>query len=406
LNLLGNAVKFTERGEVVLQVACEWKDESGALLHFIVRDTGIGIPRDKLSHIFEAFSQADSSTTRKFGGTGLGLAICHRLVQLMGGKIWVESEEGAGSQFHFTMRTDAVETKLPPATGEVPELAGVSALIVEDHVTTRRVLREQLARWGMRAVSVPNAQDALLRLRQAKNAGEPFSLVLTDVHLPDGDGFSLVEKINRQPSLAEATIMIFAPGHKLIEAARCRDLGVVAYITKPIRGHELREALKAARLKALHGAGDIPISVRSEAAADKRTVRALRVLLAEDNPINQRLTLRLLEKRGHIVVAATDGVEALEALDRGVFDLVLMDVQMPRMDGFQVTAIVREREKLTGAHLPIFAMTAHVLKGDEERCISAGMDGYIPKPVSPKELIAMVESVSVPASPASASASA
>jgi len=402
LNLLGNAVKFTARGEVVLQVACEWKDESGALLHFIVRDTGIGIPRDKLAHIFEAFSQADSSTTRKYGGTGLGLAICQRLVPLMGGKIWVESEEGAGSQFHFTMRTDAPLSKRSDDHGEIAELAAVPVLIVEDHVTTRRVLREQLARWGMRAVSVANLTDALARLQLAQQADEPFSLVLADVHLPDGDSFGLIETINRQPGLAGATIMMFTPGHKLIEAARCRELGAVAYITKPVRGLELREALKAARLKALHPAGGAHIPVRGDSVPEKRTVRALRVLLAEDNLINRRLTLRLLEKRGHTVVAATDGVEALEALDRDTFDLVLMDVQMPRMDGFQVTGIVREREKLTGAHLPIFAMTAHVLKGDEERCVSAGMDGYIPKPVSPKELIAMVESVSVPITPASA----
>jgi signal transduction histidine kinase/ligand-binding sensor domain-containing protein/CheY-like chemotaxis protein len=408
LNLLGNAVKFTQRGEVVLQVACEWKDESGALLHFIVRDTGIGIPRDKLTTIFDAFSQADSSTTRRFGGTGLGLAICHRLVQLMGGKIWVESKEGAGSQFHFTMRTDAPEGKhRADDIGEIPELAGISVLIVEDHVTTRRVLREQLSRWGMRAITAPNVKEALSRLRHAANAGEAFSFVLADVHLPDGDGFGLMEKINRNPTLAAATIMMFTPGHKLVEAARCRELGVVAYVTKPVRGQELREALKAAHARATHGAGEGPVVLRSESMPEKRTVRSLRVLLAEDNPINQRLTLRLLEKRGHTVVAAADGVEALEALDREVFDLVLMDVQMPRMDGFQVTGIVREREKLTGAHLPIFAMTAHVLKGDEERCLQAGMDGYVPKPVSPKELISVVESVSIPmSSQASASASA
>ncbi len=407
LNLLGNAVKFTQRGEVVLQVACEWKDGSGAMLHFIVRDTGIGIPRDKLNTIFEAFSQADSSTTRRFGGTGLGLAICHRLVQLMGGKIWVESEEGAGSQFHFTVRTDAVEGMRPVEdNGEIPELAGTSVLIVEDHVTTRRVLREQLSRWGMRAITAPNVKEGVARLRHAKNSGEPFSFVLADVHLPDGDGFSLVEKINRQPSLAGATVMMFTPGHKLIEAARCRELGVVAYITKPIRGQELRDALRAAQLKTASGAIDGSTQLRPSGVPDKRTVRSLKVLLAEDNPINQRLTLRLLEKRGHAVVAAGDGVEALEALDKESFDLVLMDVQMPRMDGFQVTAIVREREKLTGGHLPIFAMTAHVLKGDEERCLQAGMDGYIPKPVSPKELITVVESVTIPVSSQAASASA
>jgi signal transduction histidine kinase/ligand-binding sensor domain-containing protein/CheY-like chemotaxis protein len=404
LNLLGNAVKFTQRGEVVLQVACESKDEGGALLHFIVRDTGIGIPREKLTSIFEAFSQGDSSTTRKFGGTGLGLAICHRLVHLMGGKIWVESEEGSGSQFHFTIRTDASQTK-PSESGVIPELAGVPVLVVDDHVTSRRVLRDQLARWGMRAIAAPSVKEALVRLRQAKNSAEPFSLVMTDVHLPDGDGFTLIEKINRQPALADASIMMFTPGHKLVEAARCRDLGVVAYITKPIRAHELREALKAAHSKALVQPGEALPQVQPEGLpVEKRTGRSLRILLAEDNPINQRLTLRLLEKRGHAVVAAADGVEALEALDRDVFDLVLMDVQMPQMDGFQVTAIVREREKLTGGHLPIFAMTAHVLKGDEERCLTAGMDGYIPKPISPKALIAVVESVSVPLSSAAASA--
>lgn len=407
LNLLGNAVKFTQRGEVVLQVACEWKDGSGAMLHFIVRDTGIGIPRDKLTTIFEAFSQADSSTTRRFGGTGLGLAICYQLVRLMGGKIWVESEEGAGSQFHFTLKTDATEVEYSRENNvEIAELAGHSVLIVEDHVTSRRVLREQLSRWGVRAVTAPNVTEALARLRQAKNAGEPFSFLLADVHLPDGDGFSLIEKINRHPSLAVASIMMFTPGHKLVEAARCRELGVVSYVTKPIRGQELRDALKGAQVKAGQSGGDLQVLPRSEAAPEKRTVRSLRVLLAEDNPINQRLTLRLLEKRGHTVVAAGDGVEALEALDREAFDLVLMDVQMPRMDGFQVTAIVREREKLTGAHLPIFAMTAHVLKGDEERCLQGGMDGYVPKPVSPKELILVVESVSIPMPPQASAASA
>jgi CheY-like chemotaxis protein len=323
----------------------------------------------------------------------------------MGGRIWVESEEGAGSQFHFTIRTDAVEEERGfEDYGEIPELAAISVLIVEDHVTTRRVLREQLSRWGMRAITAPNVTEGVARLRQAKNAGEPFSIVLTDVHLPDGDGFDLVEKINRQSALADATIMMFTPGHKLIEAARCRDLGVIAYITKPIRGQELRAALRTAHLKASNGVSEGLIPLRTANVPEKRTVRSLKVLLAEDNPINQRLTLRLLEKRGHTVVAAADGVEALEALDREAFDLVLMDVQMPRMDGFQVTSIVREREKLTGAHLPIFAMTANVLKGDEERCLQAGMDGYVPKPVSPKELITVVESVTIPASSQAASA--
>jgi signal transduction histidine kinase/ligand-binding sensor domain-containing protein/DNA-binding response OmpR family regulator len=401
LNLLGNAVKFTDRGEVVLQVACESRDASGLVLHFIVRDTGIGIPASKRGSIFDAFSQADSSTTRKFGGTGLGLAICHRLVQLMGGSIWVESEEGRGSQFHFTILAGFPQSKALSHPVEVAELAGVSILVVEDHVTSRRVLREILVRWGLRAVAVPDVAQAIAALRHAKDSGAPFSLVLTDIRLPDADGFALIEKINRPPDSGIAAVLMFTPGHKPADAARCRELGVAAYITKPIRHPELREALRLAYGKTLKG-GAARAAALGEAGPDRRTSRPLRILLAEDNSINQRVTVRLLEKRGHKVVPANDGIEALEALDRYSFDLALMDIQMPRMDGFQVTAIIREREKTGGARLPIFAITAYVLKGDEERCLRAGMDGYIPKPISPKELIATVESVSPPVSAASA----
>ena len=403
LNLLSNAVKFTEEGEVVLQVACESSSASDALLHFIIRDTGIGIPADKRTSIFDAFSQADTSTTRKFGGTGLGLAICHRLVQLMGGRIWVESEERRGSQFHFTITVALPEGRPVQGPMEIAELAGVSVLIVEDHVTSRRVLREVLGRWGLRAASAADVSSALVALRQAKEEGRSFSFVLADVHLPDGDGFTLIEKLNRHPELTGAAIMMFTPGHKLVEAARSRELGVVAYITKPVRQQELREALRLAHQKAARGAGMFQLVTRPDLPGERRAVKPIRILLAEDNTINQRLTLRLLEKRGHSVTAVGDGIEALEAMDREPFDLVLMDVQMPRMDGFQVTSIVREREKLTGHHIHIFAMTAHVLKGDEVRCLSAGMDGYIPKPVSPKELISMVEGlVPTPVSAASA----
>lgn len=400
LNLLGNAVKFTERGEVVLQVACEARDASGLVLHFIVRDTGIGIPVSKRASIFDAFSQADSSTTRKFGGTGLGLAICYRLVHLMGGNIWVESEEGRGSQFHFTIRAGFPQSKGHSQTVEVPELAGVSILVVEDHVTGRRILRETLVRWGLRVIAVPNVAQALAALRQAKDAGTPFSLVLTDIGLPDADGFALIERVNRPPDSGIASVLMFTPGHKPIDAARCRELGIAAYITKPIRQQELHEALRLAYGKTLKG-GAARAAALGEAAPDKRTSRPLRILLAEDNSINQRVTVRLLEKRGHKVIAANDGIEALEALDRHSFDLALMDIQMPRMDGFQVTAVIREREEATGGRLPIFAITAYVLKGDEERCLRAGMDGYIPKPISPKELIATVESVSPAVSAAS-----
>jgi two-component system sensor histidine kinase/response regulator len=402
LNLLGNAVKFTGRGEVVMQVAAESLEAGQAKLHFTVRDTGIGIPADKLRSIFEAFSQADTSTTREFGGTGLGLAICHRLVNLMGGEIWVESTPGAGSQFHFSLNVGVPEIRQVTPL-EIPGVAGMPVLIVEDHVVSRRVLREMLSRWGLRPALAPDLTQAFSMLRQAKEAGNPFRLVLIDIQLPDGDGFSLVEKINRNADLAGAMIMMFGAGHKLLDAARSRELGVAAYITKPLRQQELREAIRVAHVRAtgpkIHSHS---LVARGEVRPERRTVRGLRVLLAEDNAINQRLTLRLLEKRGHMVVAAGDGVEALEALDRDVFDLVLMDVQMPRMDGFQVTGIIRDREKLTGLHLPIFAMTANVMKGDQERCLSAGMDGYIPKPISPKNLIAVVESVLPSVSAASA----
>jgi signal transduction histidine kinase/ligand-binding sensor domain-containing protein/CheY-like chemotaxis protein len=402
LNLLGNAVKFTGRGEVVMQVAAESLEAGQAKLHFTVRDTGIGIPADKLRSIFEAFSQADTSTTREFGGTGLGLAICHRLVNLMGGEIWVESTPGAGSQFHFALNVGVPEIRQVTPL-EIPGVAGMPVLIVEDHVVSRRVLREMLSRWGLRPALAPDLTQAFSMLRQAKEAGNPFWFVLIDIQLPDGDGFSLVEKINRNADLAGAMIMMFGAGHKLLDAARSRELGVAAYITKPLRQQELREAIRVAHVRAtgpkIHS---YSLMARGEARPERRAVRGLRVLLAEDNAINQRLTLRLLEKRGHMVVAAGDGVEALEALDRDVFDLVLMDVQMPRMDGFQVTGIIRDREKLTGLHLPIFAMTANVMKGDQERCLSAGMDGYIPKPISPKNLIAVVESVLPSVSAASA----
>jgi CheY-like chemotaxis protein len=318
----------------------------------------------------------------------------------MGGNIWVESEEGRGSQFHFTIRAGFPQSKGHSQTVEVPELAGVSVLVVEDHVTGRRILRETLVRWGLRAVAVPDVAQALAALRQAKDAGTPFSLVLTDIGLPDADGFALIERINRPPDTGIASVLMFTPGHKPIDAARCRELGIAAYITKPIRQQELHEALRLAYGKTLKG-GAARAAALGEAAPDKRTSRPLRILLAEDNSINQRVTVRLLEKRGHKVIAANDGIEALEALDRHSFDLALMDIQMPRMDGFQVTAVIRERERDTGARLPIFAITAYVLKGDEERCLRAGMDGYIPKPISPKELIATVESVSPAVSAAS-----
>ena len=387
MNLIGNAVKFTRQGEVALKVLLHATEGADCLLHFIVSDTGIGIAPEKQKMIFEPFSQADSSTTRKYGGTGLGLTITSRLVAMMGGKIWVESEQSHGSKFHFIARLGIADAKpIVVGTAAPPEiLSGVKVLVVDDNQTNRRILEGMLKRWNMKATSAEGGEAALAQLSAAQEAGEPFGLILMDMHMPGMDGFELTERIRQGPHPSTVTIMMLTSAGHRGDAARCQELGIAAYLLKPIRQSELREAI-ARVLGAREQHGAIPLITRYSLQDAREPSASLHVLLAEDNRVNQRLATRLLEKRGHSVVVAADGREALAAIEKEGFDLVLMDLQMPEMDGFEATVAIREKEKAGGARLPIVALTAHAMKGDREKCLAAGMDGYLTKPIRTAEL--------------------
>jgi PAS domain S-box-containing protein len=386
VNLVGNAIKFTHDGEVSVKVALDSKDGDTGVLHFTVSDTGIGIPAQKQKTIFEPFSQADSSTTRKYGGTGLGLTISTRLVALMGGRIWVESAPGRGSHFHFTIVVKAAHRHVEIATPAPAEvLHGMRTLIIDDNRTNQRILRNMLLRWGMKPVTVDGGEEALAALAAARDKDEQFRLILTDMHMPNMDGFTLIEKIHGEfASSASPIIMLTSAGHRG-DAGRCRDLGVAAYLVKPIRQSELREAI-ALVLGAQQPNGAIPLVTRDSLRDAGETNNVLSILVAEDNPVNQRLAARLLEKRGHRVTLAGNGSEALDALVRNNFDIVFMDVQMPEMDGLTATSLLRQREKSSMKHQLVIALTAHAMKSDEERCLAAGMDGYLSKPIRPQEL--------------------
>jgi signal transduction histidine kinase/DNA-binding response OmpR family regulator len=385
-NLVGNAIKFTTEGEVAMKVEVKSQVGDNRTLQFTVSDTGIGIPQEKQALIFDPFSQADTSTTRKYGGTGLGLTISARLVELMGGRIRLESEVGRGTHFFFTAQVKSSEMPSAVGSSAPPEiLRGVKALIVDDNSTNRRILDGMLRRWEMRPTLVEGGEAALAELSAAREAGAPYRLILTDMHMPKMDGFSMVERIRQRPELVTATIMMLTSAGHRGDADRCRELGVAAYLLKPIRQSELREAI-ARVLGAREQTGAIPLVTRYSLQDARDPTTVLRILVAEDNPVNQRLVMRLLEKRGHRVTLAADGRQALEALNQGSFDLVLMDVQMPGMDGLEATAIIREKEKKTGKRQPIIALTAHAMTGDRDRCLAAGMDNYLTKPIRPQEL--------------------
>jgi len=394
LNLIGNAVKFTERGEVNLHVRTESANGDSRLLHFAVSDTGIGISADKLKAVFEPFTQADGSTTRRHGGTGLGLTISTRLVALMGGHLWVESEVGKGSIFHFT-------AKLRPTHGPVARseplpihgLEGLRVLVVDDNATNRRILQELLSVWGMQPTSVDGGAAALVELKKAAAEGEPYPLVLLDAMMPEVDGFALAEQMRRDPDLAGATIMMLTSVCHHSDAARCRALGLAAYLVKPIKQSELLRAIRTVLGKSSASLPPATPSRRLAGASANGTGTSLRILLAEDNAVNQRLAIRLLEKKGHAVLVAENGRQALDLLGREPVDLVLMDIQMPVMDGFEATALIRQGERGTSRHLPILALTAHAMKGDQERCLEAGMDGYISKPIHAQDLHRAISSL-------------
>ena len=374
VNLVGNAIKFTQRGEVTVQVAQESAGKAAVVLHFQVSDTGIGISKEKQAHLFEKFYQADSSTTRRFGGTGLGLAISARLVEMMGGRIWVESQEGRGSVFHFVCDFSPAPLQ-PSAAEEISDLRGVRLLVVDDNEINRKVLLEFTTAWGMRPLSAPSGEVALPMLKAAHGERAPFRLLLLDCRMPGMDGFAVAQQVQREPGLSGTIIMMLTSDAQRGDAARCRELGISVYLVKPVQKKELLQAIRATLLLPL-----APSQVVTRHSLREARSR-LRILLAEDNPVNQALMLRLLEKLGHSPVLAANGREALALWQSQPFDLVFMDVQMPELDGLAATAEIRQRERVAGSHLPIVAMTAHALKGDRERCLAAGMDGYISKPV-------------------------
>lgn len=388
VNLVGNALKFTSHGEITVRVGVASQSKNEACLLVEVSDTGIGIPAEKQRSIFDAFSQADGSTTRRFGGTGLGLTISMQLVEMMGGRIWVESEPGRGSKFLFTVRLGVPATPKRRSPRAPAMLQEMSVLVVDDNATNRLILSENLTRWGMRPIVVDGGHAALRSLQQATLQNRRFDLILLDAVMPDMDGFELADRIRQHPEFSKATVMMLTSLNQHGDAKRCRELGVAAYVVKPIQQSELLNAI----LNALDlPANCAPASVPSPKA--QPDVRSLQILLAEDNLINQTFATRLLQKRGHTVTVVGNGEQALQAVRERPFDVVLMDVQMPEMSGFDATARIREAEQGTGKRLPIIAMTAYAMKGDRERCLGVGMDDYVAKPIRPDELWKAMENV-------------
>jgi PAS domain S-box-containing protein len=394
INLVANAIKFTEKGEVMIAVTAQQESEDDVCLHFTVADTGIGIPAEKLSRIFEPFSQADASTTRRFGGTGLGLTISARLVEMMGGRIWVESTAGKGSTFHFTVRFGRQQGAPVRKSPEEPAyLQDLKILVVDDNANNKLTLAEMLRSWRMRPVTANSGEEAMALLAEARQEGEPFRILLLDANMPAMDGFEVVERIKAGREDSGAIIMMLTAVGQRGDAARCRQLGIAAYLTKPIGQSALLDAILTVMGTSLPEAAGTPL-VTAHSLRERQ--RPLRILLAEDNPVNQKIALRMLEKRGHAVIVAGNGREAIAAIaaqGQSPFDLVLMDVQMPEMDGFEATALIRTEEKGSGWHIPIIALTAHAMQGDRELCLRAGMDDYVTKPLKAEELLAAIEKV-------------
>jgi two-component system sensor histidine kinase/response regulator len=397
LNLIGNAVKFTNKGQVVIQIKPEWKKKNEISLHFSVTDTGIGIPVDKQDAIFDPFAQVDSSSTRKHGGTGLGLTICKQLVELMGGKIWFESpfrieeyeQEDPGSCFHFTI---AYHIQHKPSLIKTPSdykhLKGLKILVVDDNQTNLRFMKDFLTNYAMTPVLVDNANDALKELKKANKENSPYNVVLLDNHMPEMDGFLLAERIKANRQLTKNILIMLTSGGKRGDAELCRRIGIAAYLMKPVRQSELLNTIG-------HIVRKVPSRRKKSELITRHTIREsryrLNVLLAEDNQINQKVAKRMLEKMGYLVTVVNNGIEAIQCYHKDNYDIILMDVQMPEMDGFEATRIIRREEKYTGYHIPIIALTAHAMKGDRERCMKEGMDGYASKPIKFTELLEIIE---------------
>ena len=405
VNLVGNAIKFTDAGEVVVRVE-KGESENGAVnddcdtssvpnepaactLHFAVSDTGIGISSEKQQVIFQPFEQADTSTTRRYGGTGLGLAISTKLVELMGGRIWVESQPGQGSTFHFTAQLQALPADSKPATEEaLINLAGMRVLVVDDNATNRRILLEMLTNWGLKPTVVASGAKAIEAMQEAAGAARPYALVLADAQMPGMDGFEVAERIKLDPASSSATIIMLTSGGRPGDAERSSSAGIAAYLMKPVKQSELLDAIVAAVHDELQ---EQPAA--AVASSTTHNYAPLKILLAEDSLVNQKVAMSLLHRWGHHVTLAQNGAEAVAALERERFDLVLMDVQMPEMDGLQATAVIRERERTRGGRVPIIAITAHAMTGDRERCLAAGMDSYISKPIRSKQLLEAIQEI-------------
>jgi two-component system sensor histidine kinase/response regulator len=399
LNLVGNAVKFTEEGEVSVSVSLKETRDAEAVLEVAVRDTGIGIDEGKLGMIFESFSQADTSTTRRFGGTGLGLTISSRIVELLGGRLQVASKLGEGSTFTFSFAAPYSSAALgSKVRWSAKQLVGLGVLIVDDNATNRRILQDLVRNWGMRPELASSASEALRVLRTQRSLGRSFALLLLDAQMPDLDGFALAEQIRIESLQPQATIMMLSSMGLGADRARLANLGISQALTKPVGQDDLLAAILEA-LGAKHevACGDTqPLTRRTQE-------RALRVLLAEDNVINQRLAMRLLAKLGHVATLADNGAEAAElirASKETPFDLVLMDLQMPKMGGFEATERIRALERERGTRTPIVAMTAHAMQGDRERCLDAGMDDYVAKPIVFTELARAIEATTRSVGPA------
>ena len=391
LNLVGNAIKFTEKGEVVIRVTLEDESDTHARLRFAVSDTGTGIPKDRMDRLFKSFSQADSSTTRRFGGTGLGLVISKKLAEMMGGQMGVESEEGRGSTFWFTGIFDKQTGGEETTSSQSADIRGLRILVVDDNPTNRIVLREQLHSWGCLPEEAPDGETALAKLQGAIEAKTPFHLAILDMMMPHMDGAMLGRKIKEDPKLRATMLVLLSSRGNRGDAKEMKEIGFAAYLTKPIKASQLHDCLTlVVSGKPLESkAQPMPIVTRHSISEDKK--RKIRILLAEDNVVNQKVALRILERIGYRADAVANGKEVLSALKNIAYDLILMDVQMPEMDGFEATAAIRAKEMDMGGHIPIIAMTAHAMKGDREHCLEAGMDDYVSKPIQPQSLIEVIE---------------
>ena len=396
VNLVGNAIKFTDHGEILVEVDSQAFDDKSVELHFSVQDTGIGIPAEKQQLIFDEFSQADSSTTRRFGGTGLGLTICKQLVGLMGGKIWVESEVGVGTTFHFSANFPVAENQPSTSTFKLEQLRGIRTLVVDDNQTNRRIVEEMLKSWKLSPQVVDGGVAAITEMQNATKRGLPYQLVLLDCMMPGMDGFSVAELVSGNPVFSNPTIIMISSAAGLGDAMRCKDAGISHYMTKPVIKSELFDVIVDA-LGTEHAKEEPTSVLEQRRISELKPARPLHILAVEDDEISQRVAVGYLEQAGHRVTLARTGREAISIVDslgdrsNESFDLILMDVQMPDIDGIKTTTVIREREKKTGNRIPIIAATAAAMAGDRERCLAAGMDAYIAKPIQIELLFEMIE---------------